>query len=70
MRWVSGKKMLRFGVPVFWREPVNHENDCYLCMTRTLGMNSKNKHKILCPDVPSVTKSILHSEILPHPVCL
>jgi hypothetical protein len=32
-------------------------------MTRTLGINSKNKHKILCPDVLSVTKS----EILPHP---
>jgi hypothetical protein len=64
------KKILRFGVPVFWREPVNQENDCYLCMTRTLGINSKHKHNILYPDVLSVTKSILHSEILPHPMSL
>jgi hypothetical protein len=32
------KIFLRFGVQVFWREPVNHENDCYLCMKRTKGV--------------------------------
>ena len=70
LQWSSGEKVyLPFGSPMLWREPSNHENDCYFCVTKTLGYNKKNKASIMYADVPSVTKPILHSKDLPHPVC-
>ncbi|CAH2086890.1 unnamed protein product [Euphydryas editha] len=70
LQWSSGEKVyLPFGSPMLWREPSNHENDCYFCVKKTLGYNKKNKASIMNADVPSVTKPILHSKDLPHPVC-
>lgn len=51
------EKTFLFGSPMLWREPSNHENDCYFCVT------------IIYAEVPSVTKTILHSKDLPYPVC-
>lgn len=66
--WYSGKnRSLKFGKPMIWREPTNHVTDCYFCLTKTFGFNSKNKDSIKYADVPSVTKPVLHSEDLPVP---
>jgi len=46
-----------FKTPMIWREASSHD-DCYFCLTKTFGFNSKNAHKIKYPNVTSVTKTI------------
>ena len=44
--WTTGKrKSLKFGVPMVWREPTNHIDDCYFCMVNVSGINRNNRHK-------------------------
>lgn len=67
--WTKGKRNgLPFGVPMVWREPTDHHNDCYFCMVNIKGVGKKNRHKISYPNIPSVTRPIPHSEQLPIPV--
>ena len=41
-RWTKGTlKCLAFGIPMIWREPRNHEEDCYFCITNILGFTKK-----------------------------
>lgn len=48
LRWSSGENVhLPFGAPMLWREPSNHENDCYFCVTKTSGSNKKTKSGIV-----------------------
>lgn len=49
---------MSFTRPMSWSEPQNHINDCYFCMTRTRGFTSKNKNKIVYPNIPSVRRPI------------
>ena len=53
-----------------WREPTNHTDDCYFCMTKVLGFSKKSKHKIVYPSLPSAIRPVPHSEDLPVPVPL
>lgn len=46
----------------------NYESDCYFCVTKSC--NKTNQASIRYTEVPSVTKSFLHSKDLWHPVCL
>ena len=42
-RWSkSEQEAFRFGVPMVWREPKNHSDDCYFCSTGVHGFNLKN----------------------------
>ena len=41
--WMKGKKHFSFGVPMVWREPQNHLNDCYFCAVRVTGLKSKTR---------------------------
>ena len=37
--WLKGThKSMPFAVPMVWREPRNHVNDCYFCMTNIKGI--------------------------------
>ena len=39
-QWSNGKKQsFRFGIPMIWREPKNHSNDCYFCTCKIKGFN-------------------------------
>lgn len=41
--------------PTIWREPKDHETDCYFCLCNTKGFNKKNKKNLIYPNVQSVT---------------
>jgi len=60
---------LPFGVPMVWREPTNHINDCYFCMTKIRGYNKKKKVNIKYPDkIPSALRPVSHSQNIPIPL--
>lgn len=69
LSWLNGNKTsMPFAIPILWREPSNHYNDCYFCMTDIRGYSKKIKHKIEYPTVNSVSKPIPHSEDMPPPL--
>ena len=58
-----------FAVPMIWREPTDHVNDCYFCLTPSMkkGFNRKKKSVIEYPNIPSAIRPIHHSDELPIP---
>lgn len=67
-QWLNSKrKSMPFAVPMIWREPKNHANDCYFCMTNISGFSKKHKSKILYPDCRSAIKPVPHGADLPVP---
>ena len=35
------RKGVPFAIPMVWREPLNHHDDCYFCLTNTKGFKQK-----------------------------
>lgn len=69
-RWTKGTKTsLKFGIPMVWREPSDHESDCYFCAINTTGINRKNRSSLQYPDLPSARRPVAHCEELPVPAC-
>lgn len=68
-KWINGKDVsMPFAVPMVWREPKDHVNDCYFCLTpRASGMTNKKKSAIQYPNIPSAMQPVPHSEQLPVP---
>ena len=59
-----------FGVPMIWREPRNHTDDCYFCMTSIQGFSFKTRKLISYPNMRSVSKPLPHDPVMcPIPVC-
>lgn len=58
---------LKFGVPMVWREPTNHSDDCYFCLVNVKGFNKKNKQHLQYPSIPSAIRPVAHSEEIPVP---
>jgi hypothetical protein len=58
-----------FAVPMIWREPKNHTDDCYFCMTKVAGFTRKNKSKIVYPQCDSALKPVPHDSqnVVPLP---
>ena len=49
--WAKGnRKSLPFGIPMVWREPQNHHDDCYFCLCDIKGHNRKTLKHILYPN--------------------
>ena len=68
-QWSIGKrKSLAFGVPVVWRELKGHGKECYFCSCVVAGFNSKNKHNIQYPNLPSAIRPVPHGPGIPIPL--
>lgn len=66
--WTKGKrKCMKFGVPMVWREPKNHHDDCYFCVVNITGINRKNHSKWKYHDLPSARRPVSHSDDVPIP---
>ncbi|GBN01256.1 hypothetical protein AVEN_114379-1 [Araneus ventricosus] len=60
-KWFHGKrKAMPFAVPVIWREPTNHIDDCYFCMVPPAsgGFTKKKKRTIEYPNIPSALRPV------------
>ena len=67
-KWSKGlKRGFRFGNPMVWREQTNHSDNCYFCCTDISVYNSKNKQKIIYPNLPSAIRAIPHGPGIPIP---
>lgn len=66
-QWTKGKRSLKFGVPMVWREPRNHIDDCYFCMVDVNGINRINHHMWKYPDILSAIRPVPHSDEVPIP---
>ena len=56
-----------FEVPMVWREPQNHTDDCYFCLSNITGFNASSRKKIKYPNLRSAMRPITHSDNLPVP---
>ena len=50
-----------------WREPQNHADDCYFCLTNITGFNASSRKKIKYPNLQSAMRPVPHSDDLPVP---
>ena len=67
--WTQGKNAkLKFGVPMVWREPTNHLDNCYFCLVNVKGFNKKTKHLLKYPDILSTIRPVAHCHEIPVPV--
>ena len=67
--WTQGKvKSMKFGVPMVWREPKNHHDDCYFCMVSMSGWNRHKKKSWHYPDIESARRPVPHCSDVPVPV--
>ncbi|GBM44181.1 hypothetical protein AVEN_257120-1 [Araneus ventricosus] len=67
-QWLSGKqKSLRFGIPMIWREPRNHSDECYFCSLNVYGFIAKNRKEIVHPNISSDMRPIRHGPGIPIP---
>ena len=61
--WANGKtKSFRFGVPMIWREPKNHFDDCYFCMVDLKKFNRHKKKSWKYPNLESARRPVPHCE--------
>ncbi|XP_076040377.1 uncharacterized protein LOC143024889 [Oratosquilla oratoria] len=57
--WTQGKNAkFKFGVPMVWREPTNHFDNCYSCLVNVKGLNEKTKHLLKYQDIPSTIRPV------------
>lgn len=69
-QWLNGKRSsMPFAVPMVWREPSNHTNDCYFCLVPPLsgGIRKQTKSTVVYPNIPSALRPVPHGEGLPIP---
>ena len=67
-QWTSGNRSgLKFGIPMVWREPRNHHDDCYFCLVNIIGINRNNRSKWTYPDLDSARRPYPHSDEVPIP---
>ena len=67
--WSQAKNAkLKFGVPMVWRKPKNHMDDCYFCLVNVKEFNKKNKQHLQYPNIHSAMRPLPHSDKVPVPI--
>lgn len=57
-----------FGVPMLWREPRIHHEDCYFCVTNVVGLNRQKQNSWKYPSLETAVRPQPHSASVPIPV--
>ena len=67
--WTQGKvSSMQFAVPMVWREPKNHHDDCCFCMVDMSGWSQRKKKNRYYPDIESARRLMPHCAEVPVPV--
>ena len=67
--WSHGKdKHLLFGIPVIWREQIDHVADLYFWMVNVKDFNKKNKQLLKYPNLNLALRPVPHVVDTPKPV--
>ena len=57
--WTCRKRRsLKLCVPMVWREPINHFDDCYFCAAKITGINKNNRQKWKYSDLASARRPV------------
>ena len=58
-----------FFVPMVWREPTDHNSNCYVCITPPVDKDllRQKKHNIQHSNIPSAIRPVTHGKTLPVP---
>ena len=59
---------MKFGIPMIWREPKNHTDDCYFCAINLTGINKKKRKSLIYSNLPSALQPVAHCDEIPIPV--
>ena len=67
--WIQGKRSsLRFGVPMIWTDPGEHNSDnCYACANKICGVKRKGLKRRVYISVKSAHIPLPHSDEIPIP---
>ena len=67
--WLNKRSpSMPFSVPLIWREPKNHCQDRYFCLTKTKGFSFKQRDKITYSNLDSARTPVPHDDSMPPPV--
>ena len=65
--WAKVSHCMPFAIPMVWREPPDHDSECYFCLINITCVTAKSKHAVQYPNLPSAIRSVPHSAELPVP---
>ena len=61
-------KSFHFDIPMIWREPKNHFDDCYFCAVNTKRINKKNRNSLIFSNLQFAIRPIPNCNEIPVPV--
>ena len=59
------RKQLKFHVPMIWREPRDHYDNCYFCKVSLIGINRNNRSNLIYPNLESALRPICNPYLMP-----
>ena len=57
-----------FAVPIIWKEPKEHIQDCYFCLVNVKGFNRKCRIKISYANLDLLRRPVPHDASMPAPL--